>query len=204
MGINLLPPKYRPEPLIKKNQLKTILLCCIVMILLLFGGIGYYFYRTGLEKDLAGLRAKLLDLGSTQTVNTSKRLADLQEKTVVNLQLWSSLFGDIALKMDDRLWITEINSEQEKLIIRGEANDLVMVGNFLQEINKLSGIDNVEVKFTEKIGILQGLVTDDEDIDLLKIFEDRKEIVLGEKVSFLLTAQLKEKWQLPFFEGDEL
>ena len=117
---------------------------------------------------------------------------------MVNLQLWSSLFGDIALKMDDRLWITEINSEQEKLIIRGEANDLVMVGNFLQEINKLSGIDNIEVKFTEKIGILQGLVTDDEDIDLLKIFEDRKEIVLGEKVSFLLTAQLKEKWQLPF------
>jgi len=195
LAINLLPPKYRPKPLIEWKRLKKYLLISIIIFSLVYFGTYYYFYRTFLEKKMVNLQENIenlqpvyLKLEDYETsIENAKEIEKLANKIGKAKQVWSSILADIAGSLNNNIWFINISKKNNDVIIEGEAFDFSTVGEFAVKIRGLKWFEQVDVDCAEKIDDISGRENSGNILGIKR----RDNIELSNYVEFVICAKLK-------------
>jgi len=187
MAINLLPPKYRPKPLLEWKNLRKMLFLAITVFAIGFLGTDYYFFRIGLEEREANLQANIDNLKPIfnkieeydSTLEKMKKIEEITEKIGKAREVWSEILADLAGSLTEDIWFIRISKEEDKVIIEGESQNFAAVGNLAVNIRKLQWFKQVDVDEAERIKSEMPTGAGGS-------------MVLTENVKFRITAQLLE------------
>ncbi|MFZ5943375.1 MAG: PilN domain-containing protein [Bacillota bacterium] len=191
MAVNLLPPKYRPKPLLVWKRLAKTLVICLLMFSAGFLGVNYYFYRAGLVEKMDNLQANIDNLKPVfdkiqeyeTTLATVKKIEQVADKIGKAKQVWSDILADVAGSLSENIWFVKISKNEDWVVVEGEAKDFTAVGELAVSLRKLTWFQQVDIDFVERT---KGKITG----------TTQNSIIVTENVKFKITAVLKENIKL--------
>lgn len=159
MKIDLLPPEYRPQPVIQPVRLAGMIVGGILCLISL--GFAAYQYRLARVADVQ-LQTVRQELASYQGYQQQlRRIDDLRRKVATyRLELkefediyqpYLTLMKGIAAALPGSVWLEQVRINTDGVIaLQGESLDFALVGSFLERLYQLDSIQSCKLqKITE-------------------------------------------------------
>lgn len=160
MRINLLPPEYRPQPVINPVRLVVMIVGSIVCLASLGFAIYQYsllhFNRIKLDNvkkelstyDVYKAQLETIDKLQTQVDTYKKELKQFEDVYQLHLQIINGIAGSLS----EQVWINKLKIASDgKIALEGGALDFVLVGHVLEKLNKMKEINLCKLKEIKEV-----------------------------------------------------
>lgn len=160
MRINLLPPEYRPQPIINPVRLGIMIIGSVACLVAL--GFGIYQYTTlhfnkvkldNVKRELSSYdayKAKLQEIDNLQAqVDVYKKeLKQFEDLYQLHLQIMNGIAGSLS----EQVWISKLTIAPDgKIMIEGGALDFVLVGSALEKLEMIKEISSCKLKEIKEV-----------------------------------------------------